>query len=115
MNEDNFIPNTNNNINEFINLCEIKEKIREVIRDNFPQYLDSVNTASVTKSPDIIVDNSNFFEDIFNQVTNERSSVKRNVVKNFLFESESIVRQSTRNVHLSFFQSFSQESQDYLH
>ncbi|MEM6403431.1 MAG: hypothetical protein AAF757_24905, partial [Cyanobacteria bacterium P01_D01_bin.116] len=68
MNEDNFMPNATNNINEFINLCEIKEKIREVIHDNFSHYLDSINTASISKAPDTIVDNSNFFEDIFNQV-----------------------------------------------
>ena len=127
MNEDNFMPNTNNNINGLINLCEIKEKIREVIRDNFPQYLDSVNTASVTKSPDIIVDNSNFFEDIFNQVLDstiysifsknynldEISNLNENIIKNndiqnyikskenFLFKSQAFEAIPTAALMLS--------------
>lgn len=127
MNEDNFIPNTNDNINGLINLCEIREKIREVIRDNFPQYLDSVNTASVTKSPDIIVDNSNFFEDIFNQVLDstiysifsknynldEISNLNENIIKNndiqnyikskenFLFKSQAFEAIPTAALMLS--------------
>jgi DNA-binding XRE family transcriptional regulator len=71
MSQDNSKPtNFNDDIDGLTNsfISEIKDNIRQVIREKLPQYLQSKNAETVAESSIDTTDNSNLFEAIFDQV-----------------------------------------------
>ncbi|BAZ18956.1 hypothetical protein NIES4071_108410 (plasmid) [Calothrix sp. NIES-4071] len=70
MTQDNSKPTKFNDIDGLTNsfISEIKDNIRQVIRDKLPQYLQSENASARGELSFDTEDNSNLFEAIFNQV-----------------------------------------------